>query len=365
MDNRVSGMDILLMTTKLIVLLAALALLIFGTPTMTQAQTETQIVDEPAVRAELAVAALHQWYNMETGLWETTNWWNAANALYVVIDYGKRTGDTTYEFVVENTWRRNVDGGFLNEYYDDMGWWALTWIHAYDWLGDERYLNTAKSIFWHMTSGWDETCGGGIWWRKDRQYKNAIANELFLQLAARLYNRTQEASYLDWATRTWDWFDQTGMINELNLVNDGLRDCENNRDITWTYNQGVILGGLVELYRATGDAALLQQAEAIADAAITLLIDDNGILREPCELAFNCGADGPQFKGIFMRNLGLLNTVSNKPAYTAFIELNANSIWTNARNDDNQLGLNWGRRFDRADAARQSSALDALLVAIL
>jgi predicted alpha-1,6-mannanase (GH76 family) len=345
-------------------LFMVLIALFWGTTTMTHAESVQQIVEDPAARAELAVEALQEWYNRETGLWDTTNWWNAANALYVVVDYSKRTGETRYQSVVENTYRRHVDGGFLNEYYDDMGWWALSWIHAYDWLGDERYLNVAKSIFWHMSSGWDDTCGGGMWWRKDRGYKNAITNELFLQLAGRLYNRTQEQSYLDWANRTWSWFDASGMINELHLVNDGLRDCENNRDITWTYNQGVILGGLVELYRATGDEALLRRAESIADTAITLLIDENGILREPCELSFNCGNDGPQFKGIFMRNLGLLQTESNKDTYAAFMALNADSIWANARNDQNQLGLGWGRRLDRADAARQASALDALLVVI-
>jgi rhamnogalacturonyl hydrolase YesR len=135
--------------------------------------------------------------------------------------------------------------------------------------------------------------------------------------------------------------------------------CLRNRDITWTYNQGVILGGLVELYRATGDEALLTQATAIADAAITLLIDENGILHEPCELSFNCGNDGPQFKGIFMRHLRTLYDETGEARYWEFIQHNADSIWERARNEENQLGLRWGARFDRADAA-----LDALLVAI-
>ncbi|MDX1991405.1 MAG: glycoside hydrolase family 76 protein [bacterium] len=321
--------------------------------------------EETAVeRVERAVEVLMEWYEEETGTFTTTGWWNSANALYTVIDSMARTGSAEYLDEVANTYERNIAGGFLNEFYDDEGWWALTWIHAYDLTGETRYLEVAEAIFADITGAWDEVCGGGVWWTRERNYKNAIPNELFLLTAAKLYNRTENAEYLDWAQRTWNWFRDSGMINELNLVNDGLRDCENNRDITWTYNQGVILGGLVELYRATGDEALLTQATAIADAAITLLVDENGILREPCELSFNCGNDGPQFKGIFMRHLRTLYDATGEARYWEFIQHNAESIWERARNEEDQLGLRWGARFDRADAARHSSALDALLVAV-
>lgn len=336
---------------------------------MTSAQSATPTPDrstpaDPAERAALALEALHDWYDPATGLWETTGWWNAANSTYTLVDYSLRTGSEVYLDEIDTTFEVNKAGQFLNEFYDDEGWWGLTWVHAYDLTQDEKYLEMAQVIFEDMTTGWDETCGGGVWWKKDRQYKNAIPNELFLQLAAKLYNRTDDDTYLDWAQRTWDWFKGTGMINQANLINDGLRDCKNNQDITWTYNQGVILGGLVELYKATGDEDLLKQAELIADAALTHLVDEAGVLREPCELSSNCGGDGPQFKGIFMRNLGMLYELTEKPEYLAFITHNADRLWTRARNDNNQIGLKWNRRADVPDAARQTSAIDALLVAI-
>lgn len=90
------------------------------------------------------------------------------------------------------------------------------------------------------------------------------------------------------------------MINGDNLINDGLDinpdgSCTNNGDTAWSYNQGVILGGLVELSRATGDSEYLSEAISIAEAAIEAL-SENGILHESCE-PNDCGGDGPQFKG--------------------------------------------------------------------
>jgi hypothetical protein len=88
-------------------------------------------------------------------------------------------------------------------------------------------------------------------------------------------------------------------------------------------------------------------------------VSPDGILREPCEPTV-CGGDGPQFKGVFMRNLGYLNAHEPRPQYADFIRRNATSIWVNDRDSANHLGLVWSGPFDSADAARQSSALDAL-----
>jgi len=318
--------------------------------------------------ADAGMAALQNWYNSANGLFNTTGWWNSANALGSVIDYSRRTGTTTYTSDIANTFDKNASSNFLNYYYDDEGWWALTWVNAYDLTGDTRYLDMAKTIFQDMTTGWDSTCGGGVWWSKARSYKNAIPNELFLTLAARLHQRTHgdsgSGSYIDWANKEWTWFKNSGMINSSNLINDGLdSSCKNNNGTTWTYNQGVILGGLSDLYKITGNPAYLMQAEAIADAATHTLVNANGILVEPCE-AGGCGGDGPQFKGIFMRNLYYLFETSHKVQYLQFILNNVNSIWNNDRNASAQFGLHWAGPFDSADAARQSSAMDAVNAAI-
>ena len=324
--------------------------------------------------ARKGIAALQQSYNPSTGLYRTTGWWNSANALTVLIDYAMVSRSSEYNFLIANTFvaAQNQSPGFLNEFYDDEGWWALAWIDAYDLTANKQYLAMAESIFADMAGGWDQTCSGGIWWNKKRHYKNAIANELFLSVAAHLANRdlVHRNQYLDWANREWKWFAATGMINPENLVNDGLSippaptsasACVNNGRTTWTYNQGVLLGGLAELAKLNPDPSLLQAAHKVADAAITRLVDRGGVLHDPCEP--NCGGDGGQFKGIFVRNLVSLYRVSPQPAYKSFIVTNARAIWSHDRGDGAHLGLVWSGPFAVGNAGIQSSALDALVAA--
>jgi len=325
--------------------------------------------------AAAGIAALQRWYRPWTGRWRSTGWWNAANALTAVIAYTQRSGDDRYRPVIGRTYTaaRRRHRNFVNNFFDDNGWWGLAWTAAYDLTGEARYLDAARAIFANMVTGWDDTCGGGVWWNTDRKYKNAITNELFLTLAARLHQRCEgDGDYLQWALREWDWFTARGLVGAGGLVNDGLTAaCVNNGGVTWTYNQGVVLGGLTALYEITGERQYLAQAEAIADAAIGQLVTSApaaaiaGILIEPDELGTDRkDADRPQFKGVFMRNLYDLNVRARKPAYAEFIEANAQSIWDRSRNERNQFGLHWAGPFDQADAGRQSSALDALNAAI-
>jgi predicted alpha-1,6-mannanase (GH76 family) len=313
------------------------------------------------------IETLQTWYVWDTGRWRTTGWWNAANDITMIVNYSRLRGSRRYRPVVENTFNVNAPGGFVNDAmkYDDEGWWALAWIDAYDWTGNAAYLDMARAIFADMTVGWDDVCGGGIWWTKDRRYKNAIANELFLSVAAHLANRLtdpeEHAQALAWAESEWAWFSQSGMINQDNLINDGLNNCRNNHQTTWTYNQGVILGGLAELYQQDQDPAERDAAQTIASAAIDSLTDVGGILHDPCEPT--CNGDRVQFKGIFLRNLMALNDAFPDERYAHFAAANARSIWSRDRGPGYQFGEVWSGPFESAAAGTQSSALDALIAA--
>lgn len=361
--------------------------------------------------AVLAFNTLQTWYNRTSGLWSTTGWWNSANCLTAMGDLAavdtsitataktvfantlvqapktnlQMTKVITDTFNIESTYGDALPGtknftsiqavpeainpkGFVNGFYDDEGWWALGWIQAYDVTKDAQYLSTAVDIFNDMAASAATPCAGGsIWWDKNHTYVNAIANELYLSVAAHLANRIPDnKTYITTAQNQWNWFKGSGMINAQNTINDGLTTaCKNNGGTVWSYNQGVVLGGLVELSRATGNKTLLTAASTIATAAIGALSDTNGVLHDPCEP--NCGADGNQFKGIFMRNLQILQKAAPQDKYLKFIGANAASIWQydrETRGTFNGISLVWsGPYIAPANASTQSSGLDALVAA--
>jgi len=357
------------------VLVGCLALLLAGSPIAAAARPAGH-ANRDLRRTQTAVDVLQKWYDPTSGLYRSTGWWNSANAITALANYSRVSGSHEYLPVFANTLSAAQTGpggaaGFLNRYYDDEGWWALAWVDAFDLTGDRRYLLAARGIFQDMQGGWETaTCGGGVWWSKDRHSKNAVENELFLAVAASLANREPDEPArrqdVNWAQKEWEWFESTGMINDRHLVNDGLdlsdaAHCTNNGKATWTYNQGVILGALIELNRAAPNPALLRVASSIADAALAHLTDANDILREPNDA--HTGADVPQFKGIFVRNLMLLNEVAPQVRYRKFIHANARALWQHDRNASGQFGFWWQGPVDQVDAARQSSALDLLVAA--
>ncbi|KAL5449262.1 hypothetical protein PMIN07_007098 [Paraphaeosphaeria minitans] len=375
--------------------------------------------DVGTIDLEAAYGALQQWYNHSNGLWiPSTGWWNSANCLTVVTgvasvdnsikeqievvisetfikaphyspEMAKVVGMGNERFLMQtyysDRWpypppaylqhhgrpHRKTFKNFLNDYYDDEGWWALGWIAAYDLTHDHRYLRQAEIIFEDMYSVFGKTnCSsnsggiGGIWWDKNHTYVNAIANELFFSTAASLANRARRPyggpTYLETAKQQLSWFQSSGMIASNFTINDGLlqQTCKNNGGTIWTYNQGVILAGLVELSKATRNDSYVDLAHDIANAAIATLAP-SGILKDPCEP--NCGADGPQFKGIFVRNLLVLFKTSPRDNYINFFKRNAISIWDNNRNQRNELSVSWGGPFvSTANASTQSSAMDSL-----
>ena len=332
-------------------------------------------------RAANAVTAMMGFYDTASGRWDPdAPWWQSGDALQSLLDYMTATGSREYLSVAEHTidvqraplpWWPQGGGDFRADSTDDTGWWALALIRMYDLTHDRKYLSIAAEDEAYMYDYWDDTCGGGIWWDiPAKTYKNAISIELYIKVAASLHNRIPgDREYLAKALRAWHWFADSGMINGSHLVNDGLDTqqggCANNGGTTWTYNQGVILGGLTELYRATHDRSLLTTARQIADAVIASpLLTQHGILTEPCEATGTCESDGTAFKGIFARNLAELDRALLGQPYRDYLRTQARSAYDNDRNDADQYGVSWAGPFDRATIGRQASAVSLMVAAL-
>jgi predicted alpha-1,6-mannanase (GH76 family) len=248
---------------------------------------------------------------------------------------------------------------------DDEGWWAMAWIRAYDVTGNSTYLQTASTIFEDIRHGTGSKCGG-IWWSKDKDYVASISNELYLVVAASLANRAPPslADYITLAKVEADWIINTsGLLNSNNTLHDGL-DIETCQPIgtVFTYNQGVILGGLVEVSKATGDTTYLDTANKIAHGALDHLTDSKGILTES-GYPGDMDNTAEQFKGVFVRNLAILHAASPHDEYVKFLQTNADTIWQQGRVSNGEIGINWQGPYYDATMASQSSALDCLIAA--
>ncbi|KHO00623.1 glycosyl hydrolase [Metarhizium album ARSEF 1941] len=338
----------------------------------TPATTKAQYVQD----ASTAITALNRnWYRQDTGLWDGA-WWQSANALTTLADFAMLQPDAAKSLGIANTIRNTIENapkkfpGFINDFYDDEGWWALGLIHAYDATRNERYLETAADIFNDMQTGGGTPCNGGVFWSKHRKYVNAVVNELYITVAASLANRIpSNRTYFEIAKNEWHWFRKSGMINSQYLINDGLdASCKNNGLQTWSVNQGVLLGGLTELSKGPQmSRGVLGDARTLAKAAIRALSDEDGILVETdkCETQNGaCGFDGKQFKGVFVRNLAYLDQVLKDRDIRAFVLRNADSVWDKNHDPSNKMGVAWKGPVIAANGASHGSALDALVAAV-
>lgn len=346
-----------------------------------QEGTCTAWVRPAPTRARAAADALLASYQTNEGWWRSS-WWNSAVALTSVIDFADRSGRHDYDWVIARTFEQNrgvfpagvrssdaIEGHFISRATDDAAWWAVAWIAAYDYTGERRYLDEAVTITDYVHQFWDPgTCGGGVWWDRERTYKNAVTNGLYLWLTTSLHERL--AGDTVWGGRAAtaaDWYLASGMINSAGLVNDGLtRGCANNGQTVWSYNQGLAIGAFTQLWRSTGNGRYLDTATRLADAAISSpVLTRDGILTESCDLATNsCDDNQKQFKGIFMRHLADLADATGSASYRTYTERQADSIWAKNRDSLNRLGQRWsGTTPNPSDWRTQASALEALTAA--
>jgi mannan endo-1,6-alpha-mannosidase len=137
-------------------------------------------------------------------------------------------------------------------------------------------------------------------------YKSSITNGLFFQLAARLARFTGNPDQLRWATQSFDWMRNTGLIDKDYNVFDGTDDAKGpngcidvNHD-QWSYNVAAVLYGAAVLQDFTGDAKWVGHTNGLLRSAGTFF--QGNVMFEPrCEPAGTCNADQLSFKAYLSR----------------------------------------------------------------
>lgn len=167
------------------------------------------------------------YYNESSGIWRNELAWQSGNTLESLANFQSIFASPLH-FVFNLTYVK-TDMFVGGDCFDDYQWWLLAWLQAYAVEPNVNYLNRAADIYDVVVNkAWDSSqCGGGIRWCPKSNYKNAITNELFLASSMRLHPYAavlgkSATYYLDWALREWRWFESSGMINAVSLINDGL-----------------------------------------------------------------------------------------------------------------------------------------------
>lgn len=225
---------------------------------------------------------------------------------------------------------------FVNNYYDDMAWLALATLRL-DTLAEEtrrpgRRRNEAvrRTLTLQFDAACTDDLGGGSFWSKKRDFKNTPATAP----VALFYARTGQPAK---AQRLLDWLNATLLDEEQGLYLDGARLGPDGNVVieraVYTYNQGPVLGALLEL---GGEANLARAAALVAavERRLTVPAGESGgagpVLR--CEGT----GDGGLFTGILCRYLALAAADSRLPAGTreaaaGLVRNTAAAFWTGRR----------------------------------
>lgn len=214
--------------------------------------------------------------------------------------------------------------GFI---YDDMMWWVLALMKAYNVTGRQHYLDTATAGFnFVWNEAYDSAKGAMLWsWKITDKAYNACINYPTVIAAMMLYNISHDSSYLAKAKKIYAWtrnnLFQDGRIAD-NVVNDNPPDIDEN----YTYNQGTCIGAAILLYDATQDQSYLNDATATANYTQKSMCNANGIL--PAESSSN---EQGVMKAIFAQYIYTLiyDSIEPQNQYLSWIKANISAAWQN------------------------------------
>ncbi len=225
----------------------------------------------------------------------------------------------------------------VNNYYDDMAWLALATLRldklaedSRKHTGRERNAKVLQSLTLQFDSASTDDLGGGTFWSTKRDFKNTPATAPVALYYARTGNPAKAQALLD-------WLDARLYEPGQGLYRDGLRISGTGdvllEETIYTYNQGPVLGALLEL----GGEANLGRAAALVEAVARSLTQPAPLLGRTAEVLRCEGTgDGGLFTGILVRYLALAALDERLPAETrataaSLVNNTAEALWEGRR----------------------------------
>lgn len=268
------------------------------------------------------------------------DFWDNAEIFETIVDAYERTGDEKFlnhiREISAATIKKNGKYWAHNIYNDDIMWLVIAYSRAYMLTGIEEFLDYAKENF-HVAwdRAYDDALGGGLWWRTDKQCKNACICGPGSIAACLLGKITGKEKYFAGAASVMDWVFRTLFEPETGRVYDCINiDGSVNRWAS-TYNQGTFIGACTLLWEHTGDEKYLKYAAKAAEFAKYHMYH-GGVMNNE-----TTGGDLIGFKGILTRWLRMFALKANRPEFIDWLRINAAAAWSN-RNKDGLIWTAWG-----------------------
>ncbi|MFJ6452763.1 glycoside hydrolase family 76 protein [Paenarthrobacter sp. NPDC091669] len=218
---------------------------------------------------------------------------------------------------------------FENHFYDDMAWLALS-THRLEMLAEETkkpgrrrnaYVRKKLSLQFHSAS--TDDLGGGTFWSTQRDFKNTPATAPVALYFARTGRRERAQSLVAWLnSRLFD--PQRGVYMDGLRIRNGETVLE---EAVYTYNQGPILGALLEL---GGQENLDRAAQLVESVSRELTVPGTRVIHG------DGTGDGGLFTGILVRYLALAARDRRLPATArdtarALVQATAEAFWRTRR----------------------------------
>ncbi|KAH8846847.1 hypothetical protein MCOR27_007692 [Pyricularia oryzae] len=269
-------------------------------------------------------------------------WWEGGALMGTMIDYWHFTGHTEYNDEVTQgilyQVGENADFQPLSKRAslgnDDQGFWGMTAMLAAETnfpnppKDKPQWLALAQAVWTTQNSPerHDDKCGGGMRWQipplnAGYDYKNTIANAIYMNLGARLARYTGNTTYSDAAEKTYDWLWSVNYIDhDTYKVYDGGHVEHNCTDINkaqFSYSIAVLTQATAFLWNITSNEKWKTATTKLTESLLRDFFADGAAFELPCETTpGGCTADMLSFKGYVHRWMSVVTQVAPFTAAT-------------------------------------------------